>query len=201
MKIIFIRHGETIWNREFRMQGISDIELSEEGLNQAELLSNRFEKINIDKIYSSPLKRAYATAKKIADKKNMNIIKDDRITEINFGSWEGKSIYELEKECNEEFIKYFYHPEIANFPGEGNLHNVKKRALSFVNKLIEEDKDKNVAVVAHGGIIRMMIIALIDLDLSFFQKIAIDNTSLSIVETRINRNILSLLNDNSHLFL
>ena len=74
LRIYFMRHGETVWNTERRYQGMTDIELSAEGLRQADIAAERFKGIDIDKIYCSPLKRAAATAKPIADEKGLDVI-------------------------------------------------------------------------------------------------------------------------------
>ena len=73
LRLYMMRHGETVWNTERRYQGMTDIELSEEGLRQAQCAAERFKSIDIDKIYCSPLKRAAATAKPIAEEKNLEI--------------------------------------------------------------------------------------------------------------------------------
>ena len=69
LRLYMMRHGETVWNTERRYQGMTDIELSQTGIKQAECAEKRFENIEIDKIYCSPLKRAMATAKPIAEAK------------------------------------------------------------------------------------------------------------------------------------
>ena len=82
LRLYFVRHGETVWNTERRYQGMTDIELSEEGIKQAQCVAERFKNIKIDKIYASPLKRAMETAKKIADEKGLDIIAEKNFREI-----------------------------------------------------------------------------------------------------------------------
>ena len=94
-KLILIRHGRTLWNSSGKFQGQSDIELSQEGISQAEKLAENFPVTHIDRVYSSNLKRAYITGEIIAKKFNVPIIKDKRLCEVSFGSWEGLTYDEI----------------------------------------------------------------------------------------------------------
>lgn len=87
--LLLVRHGETEWNKLGKFQGCTDIELSKDGINQAENLKLKLNE-EFDVIYSSPLKRAYETAKILAKDKDITILED--IREINFGEWEGLTI-------------------------------------------------------------------------------------------------------------
>jgi len=90
-KIYFTRHGETVWNRQFRFQGHKDSELTDKGVLAAELLADRIEEIELDYIISSPLMRAYSTAEIVRGKKDVEIIKHNGLKEINLGVFEGMS--------------------------------------------------------------------------------------------------------------
>ena len=81
--IYFIRHGETAYNREGRVQGHLDIPLNEKGIFQAEKASDEFKDVEIDLIYCSPLKRARSTAEIINKFHNVEIVIDDRLIELN----------------------------------------------------------------------------------------------------------------------
>ena len=89
LNIFLIRHGETAWNADNnRYTGRTDLPLTEKGLQQAEALRQQLSKISLDAVYSSPLQRAYTTAQ-IAT--GIDPTKDDRLIEIDWGMWEGKS--------------------------------------------------------------------------------------------------------------
>ncbi len=199
IKLYLIRHGETAWNKEHRWQGWTDIELSEEGIKQAELLGERFKNFQIDEIYSSPLKRAYETARPAAEKMGLEIVKMDNFKEINFGYWEGKDSKELTAEYGEEFTKFMSDPENMPFPGDGSFANVEKRVMEGINKILEGKNGKSIAVVSHGGIVRIIIKALLGIEGEWFNKTWIDNTSISLIEIHKNYNLLRVLNDFSHL--
>lgn len=198
LRLYFMRHGETVWNTERRYQGMTDIELSEEGLRQAECAAKRFKNIKIDKIYASPLKRAMKTAEKIAAEKGLEIISEDDFREIHFGEWEGKTVPELTEKYGESYTNFIREPHKYGFPGEGSVENVINRIKPGIDKLIAEDEG-NVLIVSHGGIIRLMIMYIMGLDSSWFTKMWINNTGVSIIEIKDGRKLLLTLNDSAHL--
>ena len=89
MKLYLIRHGKTLWNEKDLLQGKSDIPLSKDGIEKAKKLITYFKNKKIDMCFSSPLERAYMTAKIVFP--NLNVIKEDKIIERNLGEFEGKS--------------------------------------------------------------------------------------------------------------
>ena len=198
LRLYFMRHGETVWNTERRYQGMTDIELSEEGLRQAECAAKRFKNIKIDKIYASPLKRAMKTAEKIAAEKGLEIISEDNFREIHFGEWEGKTVPELTEKYGESYTNFIREPHKYGFPGEGSVENVINRIKPGIDRLIAEDEG-NVLIVSHGGIIRLMIMYIMGLDSSWFTKMWINNPGVSIVEIKNDRRLLLTLNDSAHL--
>lgn len=198
LRLYFMRHGETVWNTERRYQGMTDIELSDEGLRQAECAAKRFKNIKIDKIYASPLKRAMKTAEKIAAEKGLEIISEDDFREIHFGEWEGKTVPELTEKYGESYTNFIREPHKYGFPGEGSVENVINRIKPGIDRLIAEDEG-NVLIVSHGGIIRLMIMYIMGLDSSWFTKMWINNTGVSIVEIKNDRRLLLTLNDSAHL--
>ena len=90
MKLLLTRHGQTDWNVMGKVQGITDIELNETGIKQAEETREKLLNENIDEIISSPLKRAKKTAEIIGSERNIPIIIDEAIIERRYGKFEGK---------------------------------------------------------------------------------------------------------------
>ena len=121
MRFIFVRHGETEWNVTGRYQGQTDVPLSEKGRAQAEALGKRFADIHVDEVYSSPLKRAYDTARAIAEPKGLPIHKVDGIKELNFGEWDGLTKEQLTEQFGEAFVKYRIEPSSYNMVISGVL--------------------------------------------------------------------------------
>ena len=105
MELYIVRHGETLWNREKRLQGREDIELSEKGREVARLTGEALMNTRIDKIFSSPLKRAYETACLIRNGRDIEIETDDRLRELSFGHFEGQNFSELIKDESLTFLQ------------------------------------------------------------------------------------------------
>lgn len=97
MRIILVRHGQTKWNSEGRVQGRTDIPLNARGMAQAEAVGEWLSGRKIDAVYASPLMRAHDTAKAIADRQGVCVKLLGEMIEIDFGLWEGKTSCELSK--------------------------------------------------------------------------------------------------------
>ena len=201
MRFIFVRHGETEWNVTGRYQGQTDVPLSEKGRAQAEALGKRFDDIHVDEVYSSPLKRAYDTARAIAEPKGLPIHKVDGIKELNFGEWDGLTKEQLTEQFGEAFVKYRIEPFHYPMAGEGTLNRAKLRVGAALEDIKEEFRhtDKTIVVVAHGGILKLAIFYLLDISSRLYRCIELDNTSLTIIDVEEDRCILRVLNDAHHL--
>lgn len=200
-RLFLVRHGQTPWNAERRYQGITDIPLSEEGIRQARLLAEEFKNTHIDVIYSSPLQRAYDTAKEIAKIKNMDIIVENSFIEIDYGHWEGKTIQELSEMHGDYHLKVLKHAgdDRYPFPGEGSFKNALNRIIPDLDRIMKEDEGKSVMIVAHGGILKLITIYLLGLDVGFYPRFWMDNTGINIFDERFGELTLIRLNDKTHL--
>ena len=149
MKICFVRHGETNYNRDNRLQGqVNDSNLTERGIKQAEEITKKLENYQYDIIITSPLVRTMETAKIINANKCKEIIVDERLKERGYGDFEGKKsedrVYDIE--------------ELWNYDMNYNLHQVEPiktffdRVHNFLNELISEKKYEKVLIVSHGGV-------------------------------------------------
>lgn len=161
MEIYIVRHGETVWNREKRLQGTSDIELNEEGRRLARETGKNLWNVEFDIVYASPLKRAYETAELITAKRPITIIRDNRIREIGFGVLEGKTTDQMTEEERKRVNQFFEAPE-SYIPAEGGeqIEDAAKRAAEFIKEQIEplEEKGyKRIMIVAHGAINKAMM--------------------------------------------
>lgn len=153
MKVKFVRHGETDLNRPVRrMQGVSNYDLNENGIKQAEETRDKLASENFDIIISSPLKRARHTAEIINEAHKLQLIFDDRIIERNYGELEGEVV-------NKEYFSLDY--DYESIGGEP-LDKYIARLKSFVSDVKEKYIDKKVLVVAHNGIISVLSCILED---------------------------------------
>jgi len=149
MKIIFVRHGETDYNIEHRLQGRRDIPLNKNGKNQAKELQELLANYKIDIILSSPLGRAYKTAEKINSKRNLPLIIEPQLIERDFGEFEGKTFDEI-RECGIE--PWTYSPK--TIPSVESDDMLYERFKEFLQEAQEKYKNKSVLIIAHAGLWR-----------------------------------------------
>ncbi len=171
MEIYIIRHGRTLWNREQRLQGSSDIELSESGRIPARESSENMKNIHFDRIFASPLKRAYETACILRRDREIEIVTDHRIQELNFGSWEGQTMEELNSNPECGFKYFFDSPELYVAAEDGeSLEHLCERAASFMKEQIEPlaESCERVLIVAHGAVNKAMMTHVKKHDISQF---------------------------------
>lgn len=181
------------------IQGQTNTMLTDLGKEQAFSLGKRLLKEDIDIIYTSDLLRAYTTAKIIANTIHKPLVSSEFIREINFGPWEGLSFEEIKEKYSEEYFTWLKEPDKLNINGAETLQIVQNRALKYIDYIIRENKDKNIAIVSHGAILKTIILGLLDINLSHYKNISLNNVSLSIIEFRDYNRVLTLFNDISHL--
>ena len=148
MKLYVVRHGQTGYNIDNKVCGISDVELTSLGKQQAKMASEQLKDISLDMIFASPLQRAHETAKIINEKYHLNIQIDSRVQEINFGQFEGV--------INNEEFQYYKQNHALHYPQGESLFQVVHRVYSFLEELENKYPDKNILVVCHGGIVRVI---------------------------------------------
>ena len=199
--IIFVRHGKTDWNGQFRFQGKSDIPLNEEGRRQAERLALRLRGGADFRIFSSPLARAAETARIIAAPRlKCDIQLREGLSEMCFGSWESRTLHEIEAHSPEEFRRWRDDP-FTSVPAGGELFSDVLPRVTAVLDEIRSLEESRVVVVSHGGIIRAALVALLGLPPSAAWRMKISNASLTGVDLGRSGPSLSFLNDELHSFL
>lgn len=205
LKIIFIRHGKTLWNSSGRFQGQSNTQLSEEGIIQAQKLAENFPVEHIDAVYSSPLDRAFITGKIIADKFHVPITADKRLCEISFGAWEGLTYNEIHAKWPAEIEMLFSRPDETAIPQGEKFTDVQKRAVEALNDIIAQntvsDENKTVVITAHGGILRALLSHILHMPLRYIWSLRQDNTAISIITYYGEKCNIELINSTAHLSL
>ena len=179
-KFILIRHGQTDMNKDQLYYGRLDVPINETGKEQAENTRKNLVELEIDydKIYSSPMKRAYETAE-IVNYKNLEIEKDDELREMDFGIFEGLSYKEIIKKYPEEMEKLKKDWKTYSYVTGENPFMLQKRALKFLEKI---DKNKNNMVVTHWGIICTLLSFLFSSELEGYWKYQVKNGGIVIIE-------------------
>ncbi len=160
--LIMVRHGESEWNREGRIQGQSDPELTGLGRAQARQVAERLAMEAVDCIYSSDSKRAANTAAAIAQKLHLPITHDQRLREISVGSWEGLLFTEAEVMYPEEYVAWRKDFSRARGGGESRVE-LTVRAWSAVAEIVAAYPGKNIVIVSHGGTIQAIAAHILQL--------------------------------------
>lgn len=192
MKIYIIRHGETKWNVQRRLQGASDTELNEKGRALAEITGEALKEVPFYCCFTSPLKRAKDTALLALKGRDIPIYEEKRIQEISFGVWEGQDSALLPGEMLDNF---FHHPEKYKAPEGGEeIREICARTKAFWEELTarEELRDKTILVASHGCAVRALLQNVYE-DAgteSFWHGQVPPNCSVNIVEIKDNRAIL-----------
>lgn len=198
-RVILVRHGETLWNLEMKYQGHCDVALTEKGIKQAELAANSLAKESISAVYASDLCRAFATAESIANKHNLQVAAIPELREINFGQWEGLTYDNINNQWSDIMAKLFTHPDEIEIPDGETFREVKERATIALSKLIQKHPNETIVVVSHGGTIRTILCAVLNIHLNHLWSIKQDNTAINILEYYDNQALVSLVNSTSHL--
>lgn len=151
---IIIRHGESVANKDDVCIGHTDFDLSEKGRIQAQLTAEYIIKnFKVDKIYSSDLKRAYNTAKAVADRLGISIIPNENLREMYFGEWENRKISDL-IENEEEFKLWKKDIGKTKSPGGETVRDMYDRVIAEVEKIAKENDGKTVLIATHATPIR-----------------------------------------------
>ncbi len=200
LRLFLVRHGQSVWNDEKRIQGQQDIPLGDEGRKQAIALGERLKGRQFQACFSSPLKRATETAELIlkASGNSNPIITLPELMERNFGDWEGKSIDDLQLLFPNDFSQWLAAHQIPAPPNGESMDELMKRVERGLDQILAV-KEGNVLVVGHSGSIKAAICIFFRLPLSSFVRMRIDNASLTILEIEDGRNRLVQFNDTCHL--
>ncbi|PZP39096.1 MAG: hypothetical protein DI585_05225 [Pseudomonas fluorescens] len=148
-----IRHGQTLWNAEDRLQGRTDIELNAEGIRQAEALARQLDGTPITMLVTSPLKRAYETSVIIGKRHKLSITKEPALTERSFGSFEKRYRHEILAEQNlpREQKTQIVYPEDAE-----TENDVRQRALACIQHWLDKYPKEHIAFIGHSALFRIL---------------------------------------------
>ena len=199
-RLFLIRHGETEWNRQNRLQGNSDIHLSPEGFHQAQTLAKHAPFKHADAIYSSDLARAMDTAIILAERFNLTIKMMPELREMNYGDWEGRIISELLEESPKAFGKFFTNPEKCHPPHGETFLESQARVMIGIREIIAKHEGQSVIVVSHGAAIRLILGAALDMPIHKIWAISQSNTALNVLRVDNGEFTVELVNSTLHLY-
>jgi probable phosphoglycerate mutase len=180
-RILAIRHGETAWNVDTRLQGHLDIPLNDVGLRQAQHLAQALVKRDdIDAIYASDLSRAHATAQAIAQQLGQSVTTHVGLRERHFGQFQGRTFAEIEAELPEHAWHWRKRtPDWTPPEGGESLIALRERIVSTVDELAARHPGQQIVMVAHGGVLDILYRAATRLDLQAPRTWALTNTAVN----------------------
>ncbi|MBF2481130.1 histidine phosphatase family protein [Listeria seeligeri] len=203
--IYFVRHGKTEWNMTGQMQGWGDSPLVAEGIAGAKAVGEVLKDTQIDAVYTSTSKRTKDTAAYILADRDIEIRALEELKEMNFGTWEGVTVTEIDEKHPEERAKILHSPATykAEVNGGETYYELAERLLQGVQKIVSETKNGNILVVSHGMSLTLLLYLLQGETVEDHRKEAprILNTSISVVDYENGEFTLRKLNEIGHLDL
>lgn len=195
-RITWIRHGQSEWNAIGKWQGHTDTPLSKLGKQQASKLAKRLRGLKFDAVYSSDLQRAAETGRLALPETEIRI--DSRLREINFGIYEGKTRESLTQEEQKSVFGWWANPYTRKLQGGESMECLNRRVFDWMQELPTE---ADICVFCHGGVVRNAVWQVVGKPMAGDWSVAVDNTSLTVIEYDSERNLVSRLNDAAHLEL
>ena len=210
-RVIFVRHGESVWNEGRRFQGRSDPGLSPRGLAQAARVAERLRACAdpraepgrrggpLAALYTSPLRRAAATAQVIGQAVGLGPRLEADLQEIGLGEWEGLTPAAIRERWGEAYPRWQENPVGNEPPGGEPMHAFGARVVAAVERLRAVHAGEAIVIVSHGGAIRAYLCGILGFGLASLFRFSLANASLTEVRVDAPGARLTLLNDTSHL--
>jgi len=156
----FIRHGQSLWNAEIRIQGSSDPDLSDLGISQAQALVGKLP--DFERVYSSDLARAQQTTSNILEGDIAHVDFRASLREIHLGPWEGVLLQDATDQFPKETDQFRNQPEAFQLDGAESFHQLQKRSRNAIDEILTECEgegvDGDVLVVSHGAFLKSLLI-------------------------------------------
>lgn len=182
LSVYLLRHGETQYNADGnRYCGRTDIGLTAKGMAQAKRVNELLKGVNIDAVYSSPLQRAFITAQVATGRQDIK--PDERIIEIDFGLWEGKTKEQFIPEMPDLWHSWMDDPanHHAGETGESGSEIVA-RLDGFYNEMLQKHDGQTIVVVGHNGINRFYMAHKLGMELKNYRRIFQENSAITFFE-------------------
>lgn len=176
-ELIVVRHGETIWNVDKRMQGHMDVPLNEVGRRQARAVAALLQGERLDRIYSSDLQRAHETAEIIRNGREIEMRRDSRLREFHMGTFQGMTQKEAKEQHGDAWERFFIHDADYALPGGESRSQKQVQIASFMEEVVSEPARKFL-VVTHGGILIGMLRHVLHIPVSHYFRVRIDNAGV-----------------------
>lgn len=198
--VLLIRHGQTIWNKERRFLGCSDVELDETGRTQAALAASALADLTFQSIHSSPLSRARVTAETVGAGRGLAIQLVNGLQELNQGELEGRFGADVVAQYPEFIQAWATDPRDVRCPGGETMQECADRSVAALGAILKKAKPgPPVAIFTHRMVLSCLICHALDLPLRMWQKIGQKNTAINLLSWRDGKLTVHRLNDVAHL--
>lgn len=193
-RLVLVRHGEVEAQYHRVFGGRIDMELSPFGHEQAEALADYLQRIPFQAIYSSPMKRVQQTLSQLIARQNrLPMILSD-LREVDFGVWTGLSWEEVKERYHVSAFEWLEQLEQGSISQAESVTAFRDRVDQALKTILTDNPEKSIAVICHGGVIRMMLSLLLDLPLKRMASFDIEYASISIVNWLPSKAEVELLN-------
>lgn len=206
MRLVLVRHGESVGNAEGRLQGRADFPLSERGVDQSRRLAQRLRDAPLCALYSSPLARARETADVLSEEVGLPVVEAPDVQEYDFGELSGLRLEEVRQ--RPQVVEAYRQGDYPSIPGEEGREAFRQRVCRAFWGLAQRHTGETVAVVCHGGPILVFVLEVLGLPYRRPIPLTIDNGSLTVIDVRDDvpgpmdprpRAVLVAFNDTCHL--
>lgn len=177
--VYVLRHPQTTWNREERYQGRLESPLSAEGQSQARLAARAFAAGGLAAVYTSPLRRALALAREVAQAADSPLVVDHRLTEIGQTLWEGLPVGLIEQRYPDLYQLWRTRPDLVRFPEGESVHDVRVRAMSALEEIYVAYPGCHVAVVTHSVVVQVLAACALEVDLRYLHRVPAANAAIT----------------------
>jgi len=198
--IYFLRHGETTTSQTGGYCGTLDPDLTPEGYQMAENFADAYRSLPWVAVFSSPLRRAEATAKPLCEAAGIQLHLKEGLREIAYGQWEGKTPEEVNREFHDTYVSWLADPGWNAPTGGERGIDIARRSSLVLEEIEKTYPTGNVLVVSHKATTRIMLCSLIGIDVGRFRdRIDMPVASISIVEMTAHGPLLHMMGDRAYL--
>ncbi|MCP2003556.1 UNVERIFIED_ORG: alpha-ribazole phosphatase [Buttiauxella agrestis ATCC 33320] len=195
MKLWLVRHGQSQANVDGLYSGISETPLTEHGVKQAQAIGDLLNKVAFEKVLCSELGRAQHTMQLIVQQRNIPVVTEPRLNEMNFGDWEMQHHRDLQRMDSENYAAWCNDwQNVVPKNGEG-FQLFSQRVSEFAATLSSQPKEKNILIVSHQGVLSLLISTLLNMPPASMWHFVIEQGAWSCVEIRDGFTTLRTLNN------
>ena len=201
MRCYLVRHAQTLWNHENRLQGHSDLPLSPVGLEQAKRLGDYFASRSLSALYTSHLARSLQTAQAIAHQTGLSPVVEPTLAEMHLGVWEGLTPDEVNSRYDGAYQRWCVTPSQVEIPGAEPMDQFHRRARQAAGQILAAHQDDgDVVIVSHGGGIASLFADWLEAEYDqVLRRLVLNNAGISALDCQVTPPCVLWVNATSHL--